>query len=140
MELSPKLKEDIEFYIQRTEKATSAELRVIFDSKSCKDPLDKAAQLFAEYKMHKTELRNGVLIYLNTSLHQIAIIGDAGIQRFCDASFWESIKDEMIVHFKEGNYSEGFDKGIRKIADKLHQHFPYQLNDSNELSDEVISL
>lgn len=123
--------------IRVAETNTSGEIRVHIE-KHCKgDVLDQAAYVFEKLEIHKTELRNGVLFYLAIEDHKFAILGDAGINQKVADDFWESIKEEMLVKFKEGMYSEGLAEGIIKAGEQLKVHFPYQKDDVNELSDEI---
>ena len=39
--------------------------------------------------------------------------------------------------FKEGLFAKGIANGIIKAGEQLKQHFPYQSDDVNELSDEI---
>jgi uncharacterized membrane protein len=43
----------------------------------------------------------------------------------------------MTAFFRDGNVSEGLEKGILMAGEQLKLHFPYQENDVNELSDEI---
>jgi uncharacterized membrane protein len=61
------------------EKNTSGEVRVCMEKTCSDDPLDRAVKYFTQLEMHKTKLRNGVLIYVATVDRKFAIIGDAGI-------------------------------------------------------------
>ena len=54
----------IENAIKQAEKNTSGEIRVHIETRCKKNVLDRAADVFAMLKIHKTELRNGVLFYL----------------------------------------------------------------------------
>jgi uncharacterized membrane protein len=69
--------------------------------------------------MHKTKLRNGVLIYVATVDRKFAIIGDAGINQVVPADFWDSTKEDMLSHFKYGNLVEGIVTGITKAGGQL---------------------
>lgn len=124
--------------IKQAEKATSGEIRLYVEDKCKEDVLDHAAFLFAELKMHKTELRNGVLFYLAMQDHKFAILGDAGINAKVEKDFWDHIKAEMLTHFKQGRFAEGLETGITMAGKALAEHFPYQKGDTNELSDEII--
>lgn len=123
--------------IRVAETNTSGEIRVHIEKHCKEDVLDRAAFIFEKLKMHKTELRNGVLFYLAIEDHKFAILGDSGINQKVPDDFWEEIKEEMARHFREGNYTEGLSTGIRKAGEQLKQHFPYQQDDVNELSDEI---
>jgi uncharacterized membrane protein len=123
--------------IKEAEKNTSGEIQVHIE-KHCKaDVLDRAADVFAKLKMHETKLRNGVLFYIAVKDHKFAILGDAGINNVVPNGFWEDIKNEMEVHFKKGEFTEGLCKGISNAGIHLKKHFPFKNNDKNELSDEI---
>ena len=87
--------------------------------------------------MNKTHLRNGVLFYLAVSDQKFAILGDKGINEKVPADFWNNIKETMLSHFKQKQFTEGLSKGIELAGEKLKTHFPLQSDDKNELSDEM---
>ena len=78
--------------IRQAEKDTSGEIRIHFENHCRKNVLDRAAQVFADLKMHKTALRNGVLIYVALEDKQLAILGDAGINAKVPDHFWDDKK------------------------------------------------
>lgn len=123
--------------IQEAERNTSGEIRVHIESNCKGDVLDRAADIFAMLKMHKTELRNGVLFYLALNDRQFAVLGDAGINAVVPENFWESVKDEMLKHFVNNDMASGMAAGIEMAGEKLKQHFPYQKDDVNELPDDI---
>lgn len=123
--------------IEKAEKNTSGEVRIHIESKCPKDVLDRTVQVFSKLNMHKTQLRNGVLIYLAIDDKKFAVIGDAGINSVVPANFWDSVKELMQTKFVEGNFTEGICVGIEAVGEKLKAFFPYQSDDVNELSDEI---
>ncbi|MCB9361549.1 MAG: TPM domain-containing protein [Flavobacteriales bacterium] len=123
--------------IKQAEKNTSGEIRVHIEKKCKADVLDHAAFIFDELEMQKTELRNGVLIYLAVEDRKLAILGDAGINMKVPKGFWDETKDVMVNHFKNGNYALGLSEGIIKAGEQLKEHYPYEKDDTNELSDEI---
>ena len=124
--------------IQEAELNTSGEIRVHLENHCSKENvLDRAVQVFAMLQMHKTELRNGVLIYMAVKDHKFAIIGDAGINAKVEEDFWDITKDKMLEHFKAGDLVEGLKTGILCAGERLAEFFPYKKNDSNELSDDI---
>lgn len=132
-----KEKELIVAAIEEAEKRTSGEIRVHVEPGSGKDPIDRAKEVFEKLGMTKTELRNGVLIYLATKEHRFAIIGDQGIDRVVPADFWENTKERMSGLFKEGRFVDGICYGVKSTGEHLAVHFPYQSDDVNELSNEI---
>ncbi|HOP02949.1 MAG TPA: TPM domain-containing protein [Tenuifilaceae bacterium] len=123
--------------VKQAELNTSGEIRIHIEDRCKGNVLDRAADVFAMLKMHKTEQRNGVLFYLALDDKQFAILGDAGINAVVPANFWESIKEEMMAHFKNGEFADGLVKGVEMAGEKLKQHFPYQSDDINELPNDI---
>lgn len=138
--LSDQDQEKIKNSIEWAEKATSGEIRVCLE-KTCKtSPYERAIECFYDLEMHNTKLKNGVLIYISTEDHQLAILGDEGINKLVPENFWHSTKDLMINHFKEGNLAEGISVGILEAGKQLKKFFPYELDDMNELPDDIVFL
>lgn len=123
--------------IESAEHQTSGEIRVHIESKCKEEVLDRAAWLFKKLKMHATKERNGVLIYLSINDRKFAIIGDSGINKVVPEGFWDNIKEMMVDHFKKDEFAIGLIGGIEKAGEQLKKYFPWQTNDTNELSDEI---
>ncbi|MGQ0827098.1 MAG: TPM domain-containing protein [Bacteroidota bacterium] len=130
-------KQAIQDAIAAAELNTSGEIRVHIDDVCKEDVLDKAANMFHQLKMDATGLRNGVLFYLAVKDHKFAILGDKGINERVPADFWDHIKNEMLIHFKQQQFTEGLCKGIEMAGEKLKAHFPLLHNDSNELTNDM---
>ena len=130
-------KDNIKQAILDAELNTSGEIRVHIENKHKGDVLERAALVFKQLNMHKTEMHNGVLFYLAIQTRTFAIIGDSGIDAVVSEDFWESTKSRMINHFKDGRFTEGLVDGIEEAGTQLKTHFPYQAEDVNELSDEI---
>lgn len=130
-------KERVKIAIEKAELNTSGEIRVHIESTCSIDVLDRAAEVFSQLNMHKTELRNGVLFYLSINDRKFAILGDAGINAKTPDNFWEDIKTAMLNQFKDNNIIVGLEIGIDMAGQQLKSHFAHQSDDINELSDEV---
>jgi uncharacterized membrane protein len=123
--------------IKLAEHATSGEIRVHLELHCKGNVLDRASFIFAKLGMHKTALRNGVLFYLAVEDRKFAILGDVGINKVIPAGFWDQIKSAMQEKFEAGKYANGLVKGIIMAGDVLKTHFPYQVDDVNELPDDI---
>ncbi len=123
--------------ITQSELQTSGEIRLHIDSNCEVNVLDSATVIFRKLKMHKTELRNGVLFYLAVTDKKFAILGDKGINEKVPENFWDNIKELMLDHFKKQQFTEGLCKGIEMAGEKLKTHFPLQSNDTNEITNEI---
>ena len=126
--------------IQTAEKTTSGEIRVFVESHSNKvDALTRAQQIFIKNKMHQTEQRNGVLLYVALEDKKLAVFGDQGIHEKVGDAYWNQQVQIMLSHFKSENYVTGLTEVILAIGEALTSHFPYdRSNDVNELSDEIM--
>ncbi len=123
--------------IQNAEKETSGEIRVHLEETSAEDPFVRATALFEALEMHKTALKNGVLIYMAIQDHKFAICGDKGIDDVVPEHFWDDTKELMLGHFKSGDFKSGLIAGIKRAGEKLQQFFPCGDDDIDELSNEI---
>lgn len=123
--------------IEDAEKHTSGQIRVCIEKTCSENVLDRAAKYFHQLDMHKTRLRNGVLIYVATVDRKFAIIGDRGINKVVPKNFWDDTKEDMLQHFKIGDLVEGIVTGLEIAGDHLEKYFPHKTGDSNELSDDI---
>lgn len=123
--------------IQTAEQQTSGEIRVHFDTDKVDSALDRAKQIFAKLKMHETELRNGILFYVNLKQKQFAVWGDEGINKNVPANFWDEVKDNAITNFKEGRTIDGLEKCILMSGEQLKKYFPLTEGNKNELTNDI---
>ncbi len=130
-------KADLIQAIGNAEMETSGEIRLHLENHCHGEVLDRSALIFEKLKMHETELRNGVLFYLAVKDRKFAIIGDKGINAVVPKNFWDNIKENMAIHFKQGEFTEGLVEGMENAGKQLKEHFPRQTDDVNELSDEI---
>lgn len=136
--LSDKEQEKIKLSIEWAEKATSGEVRVCIEKVCDKDAYERAIECFFDLGMQNTKLRNGVLVYVALDDHKFAIIGDDGINKLVADNFWDSTKTLMLAQFKLGEIAEGISVGIIEAGKQLKKYFPYQSDDTNELSDDIV--
>ena len=123
--------------IKQAEMNTSGEIKVHIEN-HCKGNVEKRSLfVFNRLKLNETKLRNGVLIYLAVKDHKFAILGDEGINKVVEDGFWNDVKDLMQHRFKENRFAEGLEEGIMRCGEKLKTFFPYQSDDTNEISDDI---
>jgi uncharacterized membrane protein len=120
------------------EKETSGEIRVHIEKTTSIDAYSRAMEVFTMLKMDQTQLKNGVLIYIAVKDKAFVICGDKGINDLVPTDFWDSTKEAMLAHFKNGNFMQGIVDGILRAGEQLKKYFPYDKeNDTNELSNEI---
>src|SRR5680860_602577 len=136
--LSAKDEEEVVEAIRMAEKATSGEIRVhIEKSHGELDIFERAMEVFHLLKMDNTKQENGVLIYVAFDDRDFVIYGDSGINKVVPKDFWESTKDAIVAQFKSGNFKQGLIDGILKAGNELQHHFPWNEDDTNELSNTI---
>lgn len=124
--------------IRAAEKKTSGEIRV-YVAKSCKKaPLERAIEVFKKLQMHRTKLRNAVLIFVSPSDRKAAIFGDKGIHKITNDGFWDEALKTMIDFSKKGEIVHGICTAISKVGELIQVRYPIASDDINELSDEII--
>jgi uncharacterized membrane protein len=123
--------------IVEAEAATSGEIRVHLDARCPGDPMARAVALFERLGMTRTAHRSGVLIYLAVEDRKLAVIGDAGVHARVSDEYWESLKEMMVAHFRQGRPRDGITSAVRDVGETLRRHFPRAPDDRDELSDEV---
>lgn len=123
--------------ILKAEQNTSGEIRVHLEHHSTIDHYKRAQEVFHLLKMDNTKHDNGVLIYVAVKDKKFVICGDKGIDTVVPKDFWQSTKDSIQHHFKKGEFKDGLVAGILRAGAELHSHFPWQSDDTNELSNEI---
>ena len=123
--------------VTEAEQMTSAEIRVHLDHRCQGDALARAVKLFERLDMHRTRLRNGVLIYVAVEDRKLAVIGDTGIHEHVGGTFWQRLVAATLDHLRQARPRDGLVEAVRDVGAVLRVHFPRDPEDRNELSDEV---
>ncbi|UKM64822.1 TPM domain-containing protein [Flavobacteriaceae bacterium GSB9] len=129
--------QDIVEAIRQAELNTSGEIRVHIEKTTNGDPKNRALEVFHMLKMDNTQLKNGVLIYVAVDDKHFAIYGDEGINNAVPNDFWESTKNIIQAHFKNGHFKQGLIDGVIKSGEQLKTFFPYKASDINELPNDI---
>lgn len=126
--------------IRSCERLTSGEIRVYVESKNpLVSPLDRAKEVFFGLKMEKTDLRNGVLLYMATQHKELALFGDEGIYKATGAEYWNAEVKKMLDAIKGSHIVDGVVGCILDVGEALKTHFPYiPTEDKNELPDDIV--
>ena len=99
--------------------------------------MTRAIERFERLGMHRTALRNGVLVYVAIEDRKLAVIGDAGIHARVGAAYWEGLTEALVAHLGAGRARDGLMTAVHAVGETLRRHFPRPPDDRNELSDEV---
>jgi uncharacterized membrane protein len=126
--------------VQNAERRTSGEIRVFVEHR-CRyvNAIDRAIEIFENLQMHKTQLRNAVLVYVAIKDRQLAVFGDEGIHKKVGHEYWANEVVKMIHAFNRENIAQGIAQCVKNIGEALCTHFPYDKDtDKNELPDDIV--
>jgi uncharacterized membrane protein len=128
----------VEAAIRTAERGTTGEIRVAVARFYFWGDVRRAAErAFARLGMHRTQRRNGVLLYLAPKRRRFAVIGDAGIHDRVTDTFWNAISKKLEAELQAGDLTAGLEHAIATIGERLSEHFPPDPHDTNELPDRV---
>ncbi len=99
--------------------------------------MKRAQELFHLLKMDNTKEESGILFYVSIDDKKFALVGDRGIHARVGDDFWSSVRDEVLSRFRESEFQNGLIAGIELVGKKLAAYFPWEVDDTNELSDEI---
>lgn len=125
--------------IAEAENKSRGEIRVHVTNQAPAEVEAAARAQFEKLDMTRTDLRNGVLIYVAPVSQKFAVIGDAGIHERCGPTFWADIAAAMEADFRAGRFTDGIVKGVHEAGAALARYFPRAgaKPDVNELSNDV---
>jgi uncharacterized membrane protein len=130
----------IESAIRTAESRTSGEIRFVIET--ALDPLavwrgftprERALEVFAQFRVWDTELRNGVLIYVLVADRDVEILADRGAAAAISAESWEQAARIMEAAFRAGRFREGSVAGVEAVGELLARRFPPGARDRDEL-------
>lgn len=98
-----------------------------------------ARRQFLEQKLHHTEGRTGVLIFVSEAERYVEILVDEGISRHLDDSDWGTIVNDFVRRVALGHTAEGFITCIDACAEVLAQHIP-KTQPRNQLPNRLVML
>jgi uncharacterized membrane protein len=123
--------------ITKAELRTSGEIRLHLENFCFGNEVKKAQKVFTRLKMHQTQERNGVLIYIATFSRKIAIIGDEGIHQKLGEQFWKALVEKLIRQFQSNKKAGALAECILECGEQLGKFFPRSSDDKNELSNAI---
>jgi uncharacterized membrane protein len=126
--------------IQAAEEGNRGEVRVHVEPRCPReDPLDRAAELFAELGMSGTAADTGVLLYVATDDHRCAVVAGQGVLGAEDEGFWQGVADAIANGYGRNDPLAGFEMALLRIGELLRRAAPGKDVRGNELPDRVTS-
>ena len=123
--------------ISAAEMQTSGEIRVHIQPKARGEIREVAERTFERLGMTKTDLRNGVLLFIASEEQRFVILGDRGINDKVPAGFWDDIAARLTIRFRNGEFTDGIVDAIHSAGEELRNYFPRAADDVNELTNDI---
>jgi uncharacterized membrane protein len=124
--------------IAEAERRTSGEIRLHIQPKVLGGPIRSVAErTFERLGMTKTDLRNGVLLFVASEERQFVILGDKGIDEKVPDGFWDDVAARLGNQFRDGQFTDGIVEAVDSIGRHLQHYFPRAADDRDELSNDV---
>ena len=99
----------------------------------------RAVEAFFTHQLHTTRDRTGILIMVSWLERRIEVLADSGINEKVEQKVW----DEIVEHFGKklgaNELVEGFCEAITSCGRILAVHFPIKDDDTNELSNGLVT-
>ena len=100
---------------------------------------DRVKQLFIERGVTETRDRSGVLILLSALERRVEILGDRGIHEHLGDDAWQTMVNQLASAVGDGKAADGLAKIIERLGQELSAKFPARPDDSNELSNRIVT-
>lgn len=99
-----------------------------------------ARQQFFSQRLHHTEQRLGVLMFVSVAEHYVEIIADSGASEKISDEQWQEVVGEFSQKVKAGEVAQGFLHAIEKSGDLLAAVAPQDAAPSDELPNNLVIL
>ncbi|MGI9537345.1 MAG: TPM domain-containing protein [Desulfocapsaceae bacterium] len=99
---------------------------------------EAAASAFFSEALHDTRDANGILLYVSVFERRVWVLGDHGIDERIDPQIWKEIVDLVSHGIRQGGSCRAICEGIERIGTILHEHFPIEADDKDELHNLII--
>jgi uncharacterized membrane protein len=110
--------------IAAAERGTTGRIVVAIAPHFSGDARAAAQRAFRRYALHRTNDRNGVLIFVIPSRREFVIWADAGIFERLGQAYWDHLSAMLARQAKEGDLTQALAFAIDDIGKQLASHFP----------------
>jgi putative membrane protein len=99
-----------------------------------------AREQFFEQRLHLTQGRTGVLIFVSIAEHYVEIIADQGINALVQPGTWDQAVADFVERVRAGRIAEGFLAVVEAVGTRLAEHFPRAADDRDELPNRLVEI
>ena len=99
----------------------------------------RAERAFFERGLYRTKKNTGVLFFISLLERKVWVLADKGIYKKMDQQTLNRFANGVSRGIKEGRAYDALSQAIQEIGVYLAKHFPITPDDTNELSDDVMT-
>ncbi len=99
----------------------------------------RAERAFFERGLYRTKKNTGVLFFVSLLERKVWVLADKGIYKKMDQETLNRFAKDVSRGIKEGRGCDALSQAIQEIGVTLAKHFPITADDTNELSDDVMT-
>ncbi len=99
----------------------------------------RAERAFFERGLYRTKKNTGVIFFLSLLERKVWVLADKGIHEKMDQGTLDRFANEVSKGVKEGRACDALSQAIQEIGVLLARHFPSTADDTDELTDDVIT-
>jgi len=101
--------------------------------------MQRAVRAFYEKGLYKTKMNTGVLFFLSLLERKVWILADKGIYEKIDQETLNKFTKSVSQGIRDGRACDALCDAVRESGELLTKHFPITPDDTDELSDEVMT-
>ena len=100
---------------------------------------ERALRTFYEKKLHTTRDNTGVLFFISLLERKVWVLADSGIHQKISQETLMAHANDIATGIKQGQACSALCSQIEAVGIILARHFPITVNDTNELSNQVLT-
>lgn len=100
---------------------------------------ERALRAFYEKKLHTTRDNTGVLFFISLLERKVWILADTGIYEKISQETLQSYANDIALGIKQGQPCTALCRQIEAVGGILASHFPIKADDTNELSNQLLT-
>ncbi len=116
-------------------------LKRFFTSKAemQEEVFQRALEVFYKNEVSMTKDRTGIMIFISLLERKVEVLADCGINEQVEKDYWNTLVASLISKIKDGQIIEGLGEAITECGRSLESSFPIKSDDTNEISDDLIT-
>jgi putative membrane protein len=99
----------------------------------------RAIEVYFENKVSMTRDRTGIMIFVSELERKVEVLADCGINSQVEKNYWDTLVAELTASIGKGEKVEGMVLAIESCGKSLQENFPIKDDDTNEVSNHLIT-